>query len=119
MATVPDEPGIGDRPTPGLDGHTTRRHRDAHRKNPDPRQRRGREEFAPVDALEEGEPRQDRDLAPRAQQPDPDEGLGVAERGVGQDVANDAVATPKLMAICCIVLAMVLALLACSSVTSA
>src|SRR6266699_3154317 len=34
-------------------------------------------------------------------------------------VASDAVATPKLIDICCIVLAMVLALLVCSSVTSA
>ena len=34
-------------------------------------------------------------------------------------VASEAVATPKLIDICCIVLAIVLALLACSSLTSA
>jgi uncharacterized protein YybS (DUF2232 family) len=39
--------------------------------------------------------------------------------GTKHAVASDAVAMPKLIAICCMVLAMVLALLACSSVTSA
>src|SRR5271165_3650601 len=45
--------------------------------------------------------------------------LAWKRSGMKNAVASDAVATPKLIAICCIVLAMVLALLVCSSVTSA
>ena len=46
-------------------------------------------------------------------------GLECKRSGMKNAVASDAVATPKLIAICCIVLAMVLALLAWSSATSA